>query len=242
MNRELTLRVPSEIGAWVRQQPGSASETVLALAGDVYKRRQAVRVRDCGPGDDRLKIRLEPRAVRFIRAATHSRDATAAVRKLLCWGYGRTLPAAPSHPVLSGRVAASALVAPALLPRPSPAGENWEGVRIPAGSVPACPHPGMALVRSNLPSSFPVSAESPAFDVPAPVSRVIEAMPVPVLAIGIPVAFLVGGYFLLKWLVGLTAAAKLVAGTAGVAKAAAVAPTVAAWTPQAAAGLGAVLL
>lgn len=241
MSRELTIRVPSEIGAWVRQQPGSASETVLAVAGDVYKRRQAIGVRDPGPGDDRLRVRVEPRAVQFIRAATHSRDATAAIRKLLCWGYGRALPAAPSYPVLSGRTVepapGSALVS---LRRPSPAGESWAGVRIPAGSVPACPRPEMALARYN-PPSLPAS-NSPAFELPAPVSRVIEVLPVPILAIGIPVAFMVGGYFLLKWLGGLTAAAKVVVGAAGVAKVAAVAPTVAVWTPQAAVGLGALFL
>ncbi len=239
MSREVTLRVASKIGAWVRQQPGSASETVLALAGDVYKRRQTIGVRDPGPGDDRLRVRVEPRALQFIRAATHSKDATAAIRKLLCWGYGRALPAAPSHPVLSGRIIEPAPdSAPVLLPRPSPAGESWAGVWIPAGSIPAYPSREMALARRSSTSSFPVS-ESPAFEVPAPVSRIVEAMPVPVLAIGIPVALLVGGYFLLKWFTGLSVAAKVVS---GVARAAAVAPAVAVWTPQAAAGLGALLL
>ena len=38
MSRELAIRVPSEIGGWVRQQPGSASETILALAKDAWKR------------------------------------------------------------------------------------------------------------------------------------------------------------------------------------------------------------
>ena len=81
--------------------------------------------------------------------------------------------------------------------------------------------------------------DAPLFEVPAPVSRVIEAIPVPVFAIGIPMAFLVGGYFLLKWFAGLTTAAKTVAGLAVAAKAA---PTVAVWTPQVAVGLGALFL
>jgi hypothetical protein len=81
--------------------------------------------------------------------------------------------------------------------------------------------------------------DSPAYYVPAPVSRIVEAIPVPVLAIGLPVAMLAGGYFLLKWLGGLASAGKIVAGVATAAK---VAPSIAAWTPQAAAGLGALFL
>jgi hypothetical protein len=39
MSRELAIRVPPEIGGWVRQQP-AASETVLVLAKDAWKRGQ----------------------------------------------------------------------------------------------------------------------------------------------------------------------------------------------------------
>jgi hypothetical protein len=71
------------------------------------------------------------------------------------------------------------------------------------------------------------------------VSRIVEAIPVSVLAIGVPVAMLAGAYFLLKWFSGLASAGKVVAGVATAAK---VAPSIAAWTPQSAAGLGALFL
>ena len=71
MSRELAIRVSSEIGAFVRSQPGSATETVMGLAKAIWQRRQSIRVHDPGPGDARLKVRLEPHALRFIRAATH---------------------------------------------------------------------------------------------------------------------------------------------------------------------------
>jgi hypothetical protein len=239
MSRELAIRVPSEIGAWVRQQPGSATDTTLALAKVVWQRRQTIGVHDPGPGNDRLKVRLEPGALRFIRAATHSRDTTAAVRKLLFWGAeGRALPAAFSRPLSSGRVIAPAPVRS--VPSALPSGESWAGVRIPAGVVPAYPVAALRPSAGWLPASQQVSeSEPPAFEVPAPVSRIVEAVPVPVIAIVLPVAFLVGGYFVLKWLSGLASAGKVVAGVATAAK---VAPVVAAWTPQAAAGLGALFL
>ena len=43
MSRELSIRVPPEISVWVRQQPGSVSETAYALARGLYERRQEVR-------------------------------------------------------------------------------------------------------------------------------------------------------------------------------------------------------
>jgi len=240
MSREIAIRVPSEIGSYVREQPGSASETVLMLASNLYKGRQHVTLADPGAGEDRLKIRLDRRVLRFIRRATHSKDATAAVRKLLLWGYeGRALPAAPSRPMLGGRRAIPALVAPISLPRPSPAGESWEGVQIPTGLVPAHPSRGMALASWQGTSAVPSlpASECPP-QVPAPVSRILEAIPERVLVIGLPIALLVGAYFFLKWLSVLGSAGKVAGGVA----AASVAPSVAVWTPQAATGLGALFL
>jgi hypothetical protein len=118
--------------------------------------------------------------------------------------------------------------------------ENWAGVRVPAGSVPAYPVAALRPSAGWLPVSQQVAeSERPAFELPALVSRIVEAIPLPVLAIGLPVAMLAGAYFLLKWLSGLASAGKVVAGVATAAK---VAPTIAAWTPQSAAGLGALFL
>jgi hypothetical protein len=98
-------------------------------------------------------------------------------------------------------------------------------------------HP--VLGDAALPLARYAAPEPIGFQVAAPVGRIVEAIPLPVLAVGLPVALLVGGYLLSKWLSGLSAAAKVVA---GVARTATVAPAVAAWTPQAAAGLGALFL
>jgi len=279
MSRELAIRIPCEIGAWVRQQPGSATQTVLALAKAVWQNRQSIRVHDPGAGDDRLKVRLDPRVLRFIRAATHSRDGTTAIRKLLLWGsesralpspsvcasLPHAVPAPPTalvrpEPVTSLPVRRSVAGRPSWMAYRNPRtpeeheeyraflasnmrayGESWAGVMIPAGSVPAHPSHGMALAqfqpRPPLPSLR--ESEGPAFELPAPWSRIVEAIPTLVLAIGLPVAMLAGAYFLLKWLSGHASAGKVVASVATTAK---VAPTVAAWMPQAAAGLGALFL
>ncbi|MGA2072564.1 MAG: hypothetical protein ABSH52_03595 [Terriglobia bacterium] len=233
--------MPSEIGAFVRKQGGSATETILAIASDVYKRRERVTLSDPGPGQDRLKIRLEPRALRFIRAATRSRNSTSAIRKLLLWGYeARALPASPSRRFLKAGVIPVAPVAATLLPGPSVGGESWAGVEIPAAAIPAHPSRGMALTAwqgGAEVSSLPPSDCPP--ELPAPVSHTLEAIPVRVLAIGLPIALMVGAYFFLKWVSVLTSAGKVAAGVATAAK---VAPSVATWAPQAAAGLGALFL
>jgi len=116
MSRELAIRVPREIGAWVPQQPGSATETVLALARDAWKRGQHITLADPRPGEGRVKFRAGPRVLTFIRKATHSRDTTSAVRKLLAWGYASAaLPSAPVVPLKSRVIEAQSIFAPSPL-------------------------------------------------------------------------------------------------------------------------------
>jgi len=235
MSRELAIRVPSEIGAWVRQQSGSATETVLVLAKGVWNRRESIGVVDPGSGTDRLKIRLEPRALQFIRAATHSRDATAAVRKLLAWGYGRALPASPSHP--------------RVLPIP----------RIVAPRVQTVPE---LLVEPQLESALPEMlpgasvASLPGWIADAPYSTysseisAIEARPVAGIETqdalpafwwdiwkepGAWILLLLAGYALWRWLSSQPVATATTA-SVGTANAA---PRIAIWKPQVPTGLGA---
>jgi hypothetical protein len=245
------------MGDWVRAQSGSASETVLALARDAWQRRQAIGVRDPGPGEDRLKIRLEPRVLQFIRAASHSREATAAVRKLLRWGFeGKALPASPSYsrPLVS----ASIQSAEPIITSPSVSllaiVSDPEATRLLAARYKANPElaqraRALKLARAASPQQVSIVTsrrldDAPAISLPAPLERLIQAMPVPVLAIGSIALVAVGGYFALKALGALLATAGMAAGSAAGATvtAATAAPTIAAWTPQAAAGLGALLL
>jgi hypothetical protein len=226
MSREIAIRIPSEIGDWVRQKPGSTTETVLALAGDLYKRREYVTLADPGPGDDRLKIRLQPRALQFIRAVTHSRNGTAALRKLLLWGYERrALPAAPSRRVLS---ASATVTAPISVPRLSAGGENWEGVYIPAGAIPA--HPSRAMALASWHEGANVS-NLPASERPPTLGEIMLHGVLPLAGL----VLLLFGKPIFNWLFG----GKLAAVGAMTAKAV---PSVAAWTPQAATGLGALFL
>ena len=246
MSRELAIRLPSEIGAWVRQQPGSSSEVAYALAKAAWQCRQDIPVHDPGPGEDRLKVRLSPRALRFIRGATHSRDATAALRKLLLWGYqGRVLPASPSLtrslPVPKSRADAAIVRSPAsasLVPlAPLQLLNTSDGRAIAFGSDgrPVLGDAGLLV--------SPVVADlvgRPAVSLPAlPASSILSRIPERVFTVVLPLAFLASVCFLGRWLT----AGKVVAGAAGTApKAAAVAPTVAAWTPSAASGLGALFV
>ena len=228
MSRELAIRVPSEIGAFVRSQPGSATETVLALAGDLYKRREHITLADPGPGDDRLKICLQPRVLQFIRATTHSRNGTAALRKLLLWGHKRALPAAPSRRVLRAGAIAAPPVAPILVHGPSAGAENWEGVYIPAGAIPA--HPSRAMPLPTWRGAVEVP-RLPASERPPTVGEIIVHGVLPLAGL----VLLLFGKPIFNWLFG----AKLAAVGAMTAKAL---PSVAAWTPQAATRLGALFL
>jgi hypothetical protein len=253
MSRELAIRVPSEIGGYVRSQHGSASEVVLSLAEALYKSKQAIRVADPGAGEDRVKIRVTPRVIQFVRAATHSRDTAVAFRKLLLWGArGRPLPehrraALPlKHEPATGLAQQEprAIAAP-VAPRCTDNGEDWNGVKIPAGAVPGYPSPGMQIARYNVPPVYLglQSAESARLALREPetvLSRVLQAIPVPVLAVGIPIAFMAGGYLVLKALGGLFGGG-VATGAKTAIGAARVAPTIAVWVPKAASGLGALL-
>jgi hypothetical protein len=232
MSRELAVRVSPEIAAWVRQQqPRSATETVLALATAVYRRRQAVSLGDPGPGDDRLKVRLAPRVLQFLRPATHSRDATTALRKLLRWGYeGGMLPASQSLRSLPQ----ARIVETRLLPASQTAvvrSVQFQGAlhpdryteyrRLQAAAVLAPAAKVSAIVLEDEPALF--------------LAIVKAALPL----VGFALLFFGGPIW--RWLFG--GAAGTAAGAAATAaKAATVAPTIAAWTPQAAAGLGALFL
>lgn len=244
MARELALRLPSEIGSWVRQQPGSSTDVVVTLAKNAWQRRQEITVRDPGPGEDRLKVRLAPRVLQFVRAVTHSRDATAALRKLLLFGYqGGALPA-PSHPMpVSSRPPVTIEVPRSLPPRtPSqirtsvvlngiPYGGNGHPLMGDAAQFLQGPAESPVLVREDLAVRNPLA------------NRIIENLPAPVLVVGLPVILIGGGYLALKFLGGLAGGgaatgAKIGIGAATAAKAA---PAFAAWVPKVAAGLGALL-
>jgi hypothetical protein len=245
MSREVTIRLPQEIGAWVRQQPGSCTKTVLGLAGGLWEGRRSLSVRDPGPGEDRLKVRLSARALRFIRGATHSRDATAALRKLLLWGYQGALPESPSLtrslPVPRSRVSAAIVRSPAsasLVPRaPRQLLSASDGRVIPFG------FDGRPLLGDAALSISPVVAALVGRPAVSLSSSIVSRIPERVFTVVLPLAFLAAVCFLGRWLTAVSSAGKVVAGAAGTAaKAATVAPTVAAWTPSAASGLGALFL
>jgi hypothetical protein len=180
---------------------------------------------------------MEPRALRFIRAATHSRETASAIRKLLRFGKeGRALRAAPSRAFLKASVMPVVPLAAISRPRLS----DWEGVHIPAGAIPAHSSRGMALASWQGASAVPClpASDVPEVEVPASVSHAVLSIPERVLAIGLPIVLLAGAYFFLKWLSLLGSAGKVAAGMATAAK---VAP-VAEWMPQAATGLGALFL
>jgi len=246
MSRELAIRVPSEIGAWVRQQPGSCTETVLGLARGLWEGRRSLSLGDPGPGVDRLKFRLSPRVLQFVRGATHSRDATAALRKLLLWGYQGALPESPSLtrslPVPRSRVSAAIVRSPAsasLVPRASP-----QLLRSSAGRVIEFGSDGRPLLGDAALSVSPVVADlvarrsaRAAVSLSAlPVSSIVDRIPERVFTVVLPLAFLAAVYFLGRWLTALSSAGKVVAGAAGTVPMAA--PAIATWTPEAAAGLG----
>jgi len=244
MSREIAIRVPSEIGAFVRQQQGSSTDVAVAIAKDVWKSRQEITARDPGPGEDRLKFRLPPRVLQFVRAVTHSRDATAAVRKLLLYGYqGGALPA-PSRPVpISSRPPVTIEVPRSLPPRtPSQVTASVVLNGIPYGGDG---HPLMgdaALFLLGRSESPVLAREDLAVKNPL-VNRVIETLPAPVIAVGLPVILVGGGYLALKFFGGLLGGGAATGAKMGIGAAAAArtAPAIAAWAPKVAAGLGALL-
>jgi len=245
MSREIAIRVPSEIGAWVRQQPGSSTDVAVAIAKGVWKSRQEITARDPGPGEDRLKFRLPPRVLQFVRAVTHSRDATAAVRKLLLFGYqGGALPSSSRPLPISARPPVTIEVPRSLPPRtPSQVTASVVLNGIPYGGDG---HPLLGDAAQFLRGR----AESPVLtrggsivERPSLVSRLIEATPVPVLAVGVPLVLIGGGYLGLKFLGGLfgggaATGAKIGVGAAAAAK---TVPAIAGWVPKVAAGLGGLL-
>jgi hypothetical protein len=249
MSREVTIRLPQEIGAWVRRQPGSCTETVLKLAGGLWEGRRSLSVRDPGPGEDRLKVRLSARALRFIREATHSRDATTALRKLLLWGYeGRALSASPSVsrslPVSKPIVGAAIVRSPApLVPRASP-----QLLRSSAGHVIEFGSDGQPLLGDATLSISPVVADlvpsRATADAPlgplSPLGWILRLIPerafTAIVTIAVPLGFLLVLCFFGRWVTGLDSVGKL-AGSAG-PTGMRVAPTIATWEPQAATGLG----
>jgi hypothetical protein len=240
MSRELAIRLPSEIGAWVRQQPGSSSEVAYALAKAAWQYRQDIGVRDPGPGDDRLKFRLGPRVVQFIRAATHSRNATTALRKLLLWGReGRALSVSPSVsrslPVPKPTVSAPIVR--------SPASASHQLLLTSDGRALQFGSDGRPLLGDAALSISPVVADLIGRPAVSLSSSIVDRIPERVFTVVLPLAFLVAVCFLGRWLTAVSSAGKVVAGAAGTAaKAVTVAPTVAAWTPSAASGLGALFL
>jgi hypothetical protein len=195
-----------------------------------------------------LKFHLGPRVLRFIRGATHSRDATTALRKLLFWGYeGRALSASPSVsrslPVSKPTVSAPIVRSPVPLVSRAPRQllSASDGRVIPFG------FDGRPLLGDAALSISPVVADlvgRPAVSLSAlPVSSIVSRIPERVFTVVLPLAFLAAVCFLGRWLTAVSSAGKVVAGAAGTAaKAATVAPTVAAWTPSAASGLGALFL
>jgi len=245
MARELAIRIPVEIGAWVRRQPGSFTDVVVTLAKNAWQRRQEITVPDPGPGEDRLKVRLAPRVLQFVRAVTHSRDATAALRKLLLYGYqGGALPA-PSRPAPIRSRPPVTIEVPRSLPPRTPSqvrtsvvlnGILYGGDGHPLMGDAAQFLRGRAespvLVREDLAVKNPL------------VNRIVGILPVPVLAVGVPIAFIGGAYLALKWLgplLGGGAAAGTKIGIGAATVGAKTAPAVAAWVPKVATGLGALL-
>ena len=261
MSRELAIRVPFEIGGWVRQQPGSASETVLALAKDAWKRGRHIALADPGPGESRVKFRAAPRVLTFIRGATHSRDTTSAVRRLLAWGYGGgALPsarvAAPQprvigpQPILSPSPAALLHLTPRRLGRP-----GWMAYRAPGTSEERQEY--RAFLTSNMDRYR--RAESRRLSAIGAADDFVKVQPEVglsthgedsfvmrhpwVLGLAVVAAAIFGVGMLGMLLFGFGKSATTAAAVAGAtASAAGAVKSVAAWTPQAATGLGAMFL
>jgi hypothetical protein len=238
MSRELAVRVPSEIGAWVRQQPGSCTETAVGLAKGLWKGRQGISLGDPGPGDDRLKFRVPVRVLQFLRVATHSRDTTAALRKLLRWGYqGGALPASPSlarslpapKPIVSEAIVYSPARASGQLLRTS------DGRAIQFGGDGRPIGGDAALFSSPIVGDLLAVREKSALAcVDAWPLRLLECAaqnPLVVLAVG----WMLWKAFRFLWPV-MTAA-----NTATAAGAVAAAPKIAGWLPKVASGLGELL-
>ncbi len=243
---ERAIRVPAAIGAWVRQQPGSVTETVLALTEDVYRRRQIVTLPDPGPGEDRLKFRLAPRVLAFVRKATHSRESTAGVRKLLLWGFeGRDLPRSPSY--------SCPLPLPATYDTPSvppmrPDSEASQAIALRYRENPLIAQRTVAVELSRKAERWfgrPGASEAFSAEGAGVAKREAEVVGAPspltfselVVVVGSLALVLICGYYVVKWVSGaFSSAGELVA---DMTKAT---PEIAAWTPQAAAGLGALFL
>jgi len=256
MTRELTIRLPSEISAWVRKQPGSCSETVLKLARSLWEGRRGVRLSDPGPGDDRLRLRASPRLLRFIRDATHSKDATVALRKLLWWGWKEEALPASSSPVKSlpvPRPSAATLGRSSLMPRPSVVGpgsppkssatrllQTSTGRMIEfrdghpvlgAAALSLSPIVADLVSRPRAPSEVPAGPLSPFGWLLRLIPERAFAI---IMTVAVPFCFLTLLGFFGKWLTALNSAGKI-ASSASMKSA----PRgVAAWTPQAATGLG----
>lgn len=192
---------------------------------------------DPGPGEDRLKFRAAPRVLAFIRQTTHSRDTTAAVRKLLLWGAeGRALPASPSYsrPLFlpAARIPGNETVLSSGSEAPRVTAENWRDDPIvteraaavtseeEAGQWYASPDVSESVSIKN---SGPVSAAGIFLDT-------LLVMSFTALIFG-------AAYYVLRWLGNeLTSAGKVLT---GMTKAA---PQMAEWAPQAAGSLGALFL
>ncbi len=245
MGRELAIRVSPEIGAWVRQQSGSASEVTLSLARTLWKRRQTLRLADPGVGEDRVKLRLNSRVIQFVRGATHSRNTATTFRKLLLWGAkGCVLPEDRPAPLPVGAEVVKRKPVRTLVPSKPCAliepqrREDWRGVVIPAGFVPAHPSPHMPVARYNVPPVY--LPAQPHAESSAHAQGILQAIPVPVSAIGIPAVLIVGGYYALKLLGGFFGGGA-VTGAKAALTTATVAPKIAQWVPQIAKGLGVLL-
>jgi hypothetical protein len=181
----------------VRQQSGSASEVAYALAKAAWERRQDIPVRDPGAGDDRLKFHLGPRVLRFIRGATHSRDATTALRKLLFWGYeGRALSASPSVsrslPVSKPTVSAAIVRSPVPLVSRAPRQllSASDGRVIPFG------FDGRPLLGDAALSISPVVADLVGRPTVSLSSSIVDRIPERVFTVVLPLVFLAAVCFL----------------------------------------------
>ncbi len=231
MSREFSIRISRDLAAWVKRQGASPARVIAGLLSAALSGRlDLAGVRDPGPDSERLTVRIPERALPMIREAAHSRDNLVALRKLIQAG-------------------ASASAGTRALPGGAPAPSNTTTAALPSRPLlPARPTPAIAAPRVQMVPQLPgwitdaplstYAREMAGRDLEGPRdflqspsrTEVARASLVPgtVWLAGIVL------FYLGRWL--FSKAAATTAGAGGVA------PTVAAWTPQAATGLGRMFL